>query len=204
MSTHRDVHKLTSFACSDCDFEQIKVGGGIKWLKLVGRLHKKKCKKTGRTKEMTTSETLILASNCGGKLGNSKNFISRQGIDGNKMATEKHYSSTYDQKLAVFKDLMTQKVQEQLKFGKIAGVLDGKKLGKPRMLNLSVGGETEYLIGQQKVTSTPTDMKTRFHHKEPDMKPDSLMKIDVEALKTATNIKMLQEKCARAAIELMG
>lgn len=152
MATHRDVAQITSYSCPHCDFEQIKVGGGVKWVKLIDRLHKKKCKKTGRTEDRTSNDKLILMTTCSGKLGTKRQTIKHKSGCGQEIKQNHEIPALYPQKLGIFKQQMTEKVQEQIKKGEFDYILPkDAKLGKPRMINIDSTDGVAMLVGQQKI-----------------------------------------------------
>ena len=163
MATHRDVDQIASFSCVDCDFEQLKVGGGRKWINLIERLHKKRCKKAGRTQEMTSQDKIILMTTCSGKIGGKSQKINRQsGIGRGQMEQEYDLPRLYHQKLGTFKQKMTEKVQKQIQDGCFKGIIPkDAKLGKPRMINIDSTDGVAMLVGQQKILAKREPDKKR-------------------------------------------
>ena len=162
MATHRDVAQITSYSCPHCDFEQIKVGGGVKWVKLIDRLHKKKCKKTGRTEDRTSNDKLILMTTCSGKLGTKRQTIKHKSGCGQEIKQNHEIPALYPQKLGIFKQQMTEKVQEQIKKGEFDYILPkDAKLGKPRMINIDSTDGVAMLVGQQQILAKREPDKKR-------------------------------------------
>jgi hypothetical protein len=56
MPTQSVCFQYDCFACQDCDFQRFKqtANNDTRWKKMITRLHKKKCLKTGRTKKMSS------------------------------------------------------------------------------------------------------------------------------------------------------
>tara|TARA_Y100001937_G_C7028068_1_gene288755 strand:- start:9 stop:614 length:606 start_codon:yes stop_codon:yes gene_type:complete len=162
MATHRDVSKISSYSCIHCDFEQIKVGADHKWIKLIDRLHKKKCKKTGRTQDRTSQDKIILMTTCSGKIGSKRQTINQKSGCGQEIKSTHELPRLYHQKLGTFKQKMTEKVQEQLREGAFDAILPkDKKFGKPRMIGIDASDGVAVLVGQQKITALHQPEKKR-------------------------------------------
>ena len=56
MPTQSVCLQYDGFACKDCDFQRFRQtpNNDTRWKKMLARLHKKKCPKTGRTKEISS------------------------------------------------------------------------------------------------------------------------------------------------------
>ena len=59
------------FACKDCDFQRFKQTpkGDPRWTKMITRLHKKKCPKTGRTKKFNSWNDFAIKTGTAGTTG---------------------------------------------------------------------------------------------------------------------------------------
>lgn len=71
---------------------------------------------------------------------------------GEKIEQTHELPRQYHQKLGIFKQKMTEKVQEQLREGEFDAILPkDKKLGKPRVVNIETTGGALMLVGKQKI-----------------------------------------------------
>ena len=115
MATHRDVSKIASYSCGKCNFEQVKIGGTSQWVKLISRLHAKKCPKTGRSVDDTNTNQLIYMTSCAGKLPSSKGLKIKTGDGKGNVKKTLDLPGTYHAKLGVETEKLSEKMKDILK-----------------------------------------------------------------------------------------